>query len=83
MAVAQQATLDTREGKRLPNGFGEQLTEWRTRAVGVPGRPRTRRLVNNLTGNPVRTLSTEQIDIDPLAAQVVDTLQGSRSTLTQ
>jgi len=83
VALAQQATLDTREGKRPPRGFGDQLQQWRTRAVGVLGRQRTRRLVHDVTGQPVPTLTPERVDVDALAAQVIQTLEGSRSTWTR
>ena len=39
LALAQQATLETRQGKHEPRSWGEQRTAWRAEAVTVLGGP--------------------------------------------
>ena len=80
LALAQQATLETRQGKHEPRSWAEQRTGWRAEAVTVLGGPQ--RLAAMLSKAVPRTRPAAK---DPLAmtgdwvARTADEVLGHRS----
>ncbi len=82
IALAQQATLETRDAKHEPRSLAEQRHTWRTQAVEVVGG------VKELTAMLGGILSTPHLPLDATddawiaahAAQVIATVAQSRAT---
>ena len=82
IALAQQATLETRDAKHEPRSLAEQRHTWRTQAVEVLGG------VKELTAMLGGILSTPHLPLDATdddwiaahAAQVIATVAASRAT---
>ena len=82
IALAQQATLETRDAKHEPRSLAEQRHTWRTQAVEVVGG------VRELTAMLGGILSTPNLPLDATddawiaahAAQVIATVAQSRAT---
>jgi conjugative relaxase-like TrwC/TraI family protein len=77
--LAQQATLDTREGKHAPRSLAEQRASWRTEATDVLG-------AENLDLTLRRVLTRQRRPTSPLpdaaaiATDVLATIQAERAT---
>ena len=83
IALAQQATLETRDAKHEPRSLAEQRTAWRREAEQVLGGPDalTAMLATALSPNlPNRAGRVDAAWVHATAAAVLSTLQGSRST---
>lgn len=80
VALAQQATLDTRTGKPPPRALADQLADWRSRAADVLGAATARRLGADVTGHHIDNTDPGGLDVEQLAARVVSTVEGERST---
>ncbi|MBV9088316.1 MAG: relaxase domain-containing protein [Mycobacteriaceae bacterium] len=82
LALAQQASLETRAAKHQARSLAEQRHTWRTEAIEtLGGYHRVAELVNNVTGR--RTLRTEPATakwIDDRAAEAIGTLSSLRAT---
>jgi DNA primase catalytic core len=82
IALAQQATLETREAKHEPRSLGEQRATWRREASGVLGGPPG---VDRMLGDvlrpraPAAPLVTEAW-VRSAAVRVLDTVAGQRAT---
>ena len=82
IALAQQATLETRDAKHEPRSLAEQRHTWRTQAVEVVGG------VKELTAMLGGILSTPHLPLDATddawiaarAAQVIETVSTNRAT---
>lgn len=82
IALAQQATLETREAKHEPRSFAEQRHTWRAQAIEVLGD------VRELTAMLGKVLSTPVLELEPVdadwitarAAQVIAAVAQSRAT---
>jgi hypothetical protein len=82
IALAQQATLETRDAKHEPRSLAEQRHTWRTQAIEVVGG------VKELTAMLGGILSTPHLPLDATdddwiathAAQVIATVAQSRAT---
>ncbi|MCA4761179.1 relaxase domain-containing protein [Mycobacterium sp. SMC-2] len=82
IALAQQATLETREAKHEPRSFAEQRHTWRAQAIEVLGD------VRELTAMLGKVLSTTALQLEPVdtdwitarAAQVIAAVAQSRAT---
>src|SRR3954447_17288223 len=84
LQLAQQATLETREGKGPGRTLAEQLVDWRTQATRVLGHRGVERFLEHTTGRrstPVTVL--DDADVDRLARQVVFRVSEERSTWTR
>lgn len=78
VALAQQATLSTRDPKRAPRSEAEQRHAWRAEAAEVLGSDRAiDTLVASVSGHAFAPAAP--VDMDDLAWQVIATVQASRA----
>jgi len=80
--LAQQATLETREGKGPGRTLAEQVTDWTTQAHEVIGRRNVASLVAGATGRDVVAVEPDPAFIEAIARHVVHTVSEQRSTWT-
>ena len=83
IALAQQATLESREAKHEPRSLSEQRHVWRTHAVEVLGRGGVHRMLGRVLAGPDRARETPVIDEDWVASragELIATVSESRST---
>jgi len=88
LQLAQQATLETREGKAPGRRLADQVSDWTAQAVSVVGTSGLTRLVEQTVGRGVRTVALDDAGLDDagleeLAGQVVRTVAENRSTWTR
>lgn len=84
LALSQQATLETRQGKHEPRSLGEQRHTWRTQAIKVLGSQRDlTAMIAAATHRdpPVRAVITPEW-INDQAAQVITRVAENRATWT-
>jgi len=81
-ALAQQANLETRQAKHEPRTLAEQRATWRTEAEAVLGADGVRSmLAATLTARaPRRPIFVTRGWVRTQSAQIVATMEGSRST---
>jgi conjugative relaxase-like TrwC/TraI family protein len=77
--LAQQATLDTREGKHLPRSLRDQRASWRAEAITVLGDERFSQTLRRVL-TPQRRSTRPLPDVDAVAREVVATIQAERAT---
>lgn len=86
LQLAQQATLETREGKGPGRTLAEQIDDWTDQAQTVLGRRRLASLVAGVTGQPQATIERAEVAdgelARALARQVVQAVAEQRSTWT-
>ena len=80
--LAQQATLETREGKGPGRTLAEQVADWTDQATHLLGRRGLDRMLTDTLGRPTDARSLTRPDIEELAADVVRTVASQRSTWT-
>ncbi|WP_336029268.1 MobF family relaxase [Geodermatophilus sp. FMUSA9-8] len=82
IALAQQATLQTREAKHQPRSLAEQRAAWRRQALTVLGSPAALTgMVGRVLGRPPhRRRAVRQGWIAAAAARVLDTVSGQRAS---
>ncbi len=81
IALAQQATLESREAKHEPRSLAEQRATWRAQAVEVLGRDGlTAMLATALSGHPRAVPAADKTWVTAQAARVIDTVSATRST---
>ena len=83
IALAQQATLESREAKHEPRSLAEQRHTWRTQAVEVLGRPGLNQMLADTLAGPDRTQSAPDVDAQWVAAragELIATVSEARST---
>lgn len=83
IALAQQATLESREAKHEPRSLAEQRHVWRTQAVEVLGRDGLHKMLAGVLAVPNRARTTAVIDqewIVARAGELIATVSESRST---
>ena len=83
IALAQQATLESREAKHEPRSLAEQRHTWRTQAVEVLGRPGLNQMLADTLAGPDRTQSAPAVDAQWVAAragELIATVSEARST---
>jgi len=83
LALAQQATLETREAKHEPRSFAEQRQQWRTQAVDVLGGAHqlTAMLHDAVpAAHPQLVARVDEQWIDQTAVAVVGTVSDARAT---
>jgi len=83
IALAQQATLESREAKHEPRSLAEQRDVWRTQAAEVLGRDGLHSMLAGVLAGPNRTRTAPVIDEEWLtsrAGELVATVSQARST---
>ena len=70
-ALAQQATLDTRDGKKPPRRLDQQLAGWRAEAATVLDDTTVAGLASAVTGGRVEPVTVEQVEVDAAARNVL------------
>jgi conjugative relaxase-like TrwC/TraI family protein len=81
--LAQQATLETREGKQRPKALGEQLQQWRAQARRILHDRDPRNLIADVTGQKVVTTAVDVELVRRTADEVVATVENARATWTR
>jgi len=82
LRLAQQATLETREGKGAGRALNDQIDDWMHQARGVVGNRRFARFVQDCTGKVLQVHRPSSTEITALAARVVRNVSEQRSTWT-
>jgi len=82
LRLAQQATLETREGKGPGRTLAEQVADWSAQARKVLGARGLERLVADSVDRAVPTMSPGEEQLSDWAAQVVRRVSEQRSTWT-
>lgn len=83
IALAQQATLESREAKHEPRSLGEQRQEWRTQAVEVLGERGVNQMLSDTLAAPQTTREAVTVDeewIASRAGELIATVAETRST---
>ncbi|MDT5258044.1 MAG: hypothetical protein QOD10_3124, partial [Mycobacterium sp.] len=83
VALAQQATLETREDKHEPRSLAEQRHTWRTQAAKVLGRQGLHQMMADTLAGPNRTQAAPDIDrqwVVARAGELIATVAEQRST---
>ncbi|TPG26133.1 MobF family relaxase [Mycolicibacterium hodleri] len=83
IALAQQATLESREAKHEPRSLGEQRHEWRTQAVEVLGERGVNQMLSDTLAAPQTTREAVTIDEEWIASrsgELIATVAETRST---
>ncbi|MCV7059274.1 MobF family relaxase [Mycolicibacterium gilvum] len=83
IALAQQATLESREAKHEPRSLAEQRHVWRTQAVEVLGRDGLHRMLAGVLTGSHRDRTTPVVDeewVASRAGELIATVSKSRST---
>ncbi len=80
LRLAQQATLETREGKAPGRTLAEQVADWTAQAERVIGRGGLARLRHETLGRSRRVTMLDDAQVEALARQVVLTVSQQRST---
>ena len=83
IALAQQATLETRQAKHEPRSLAEQRTTWATQAAAVLGVDGVARMLTDVTaaaGRPGPAATTEWVD--SVAEEMVARMGVSRASWT-
>lgn len=82
LQLAQQATLETREGKAPGRTLAEQVTDWTAQAKDVIGKRDLEQLVADCTGRTVSADEPDDQEVHELAGRVVRRVAEERSTWT-
>jgi conjugative relaxase-like TrwC/TraI family protein len=82
LQLAQQATLETREGKAPGRTLAEQVTDWMSQARTVIGERRLSRLADTCCGRADTACEPDPDQLREHAAQVVRQVAEQRSTWT-
>ena len=83
LRLAQQATLETRDGKGIPRTMADLVADWTTEATTLLGPHGLERMLETTLHRPLVTRSLGTEELDPLARQVVVTVSEQRSTWTR
>lgn len=78
IALAQQATLETRGAKPAPQSLVEQRTAWCAEATNLLGEPAIAVMLDQALGR--RREAGKEIDVDELAVQVIERVESDRAT---
>jgi len=82
LQLAQQATLETREGKGPARTPAEQVTDWTAQATAVLGERRVSGLAQDCVGRSEPTCDPDERQLMDLAGQIVRRVAEERSTWT-
>ncbi len=81
--LAQQATLETREGKQKPKALGDQLQQWHAQARRLLGGQDPAKLIAGVIGQHGQAARIDADLVDRTAAEVVATVEAERATWTR
>lgn len=81
--LAQQATLETREGKGPGRTLDEQVRDWTSQATAVVGARGVRRMRDRIAGLKPAPVEVTAETVDELAASVLARVSSERSTWTR
>ncbi|HET7415614.1 MAG TPA: MobF family relaxase [Arthrobacter sp.] len=82
LQLAQQATLETREGKAPGRTLAEQVTDWTEQAQAVLGEKNLGRLVADCTSRAITATALDDEQVRDLASETVRRVAEQRSTWT-
>jgi len=82
LRLAQQATLETREGKGPGRTLAEQVSDWTDQARGVLGSRGLDRMLADSLGRHIEATTLPEPEVASLAADVVRVVASQRSTWT-
>ncbi|NKR30188.1 relaxase domain-containing protein [Rhodococcus hoagii] len=80
LRLADQATLDTREGKAPPRSLADQVAEWERRASNRVGQSTVKKMLRDVVGHKSRAMTASEIDTRILAAKVIETVSLERTS---
>lgn len=83
IALAQQATLETREDKHEPRSLAQQRATWRNQAVEVLGRDGVQRMLADILDHPAqhdRGPVTDERWVAARAGEIIATVAQTRAT---
>lgn len=83
IALAQQATLETREDKHEPRSLAQQRATWRNQAVEVLGRNGVQRMLADILDHPAqhdRGPVTDDRWVSARAGEIIATVAQTRAT---
>ncbi|TRW79521.1 AAA family ATPase [Mycolicibacterium sp. 018/SC-01/001] len=83
IALAQQATLETREDKHEPRSLAQQRATWRNQAVEVLGRDGVQRMLADILDHPARQYRVPVTDdrwVSARADEIIATVAQNRAT---
>jgi conjugative relaxase-like TrwC/TraI family protein len=83
LQLAQQATLETREGKPAGRTLAEQVSDWTDQATGVVGSQDIARMLSAATHRTMTMSSLTDDDVADYARRVVHNVAEQRSTWTR
>jgi conjugative relaxase-like TrwC/TraI family protein len=83
LKLAQQATLETRNGKPPPRSLAEKLIGWAAEAGDVLGQHPVATLEAAALGRPFTAVSPSQLDLDELAVEAVAVVAAEKATWTR
>jgi conjugative relaxase-like TrwC/TraI family protein len=82
LKLAQQATLETRDGKPAPTSFADKLSDWRNEAAALLGHRAIRGLETEAIDRNTATSSTPE-DLEQIAASIVAIVSTQKATWTR
>jgi conjugative relaxase-like TrwC/TraI family protein len=83
LKLAQQATLETRDGKAAPQSLATKLAVWRQEATAIIGKQRLDRLDQTVAGIPPRVTSLCDLDVESVASEAVARVSVENATWTR
>ena len=83
LKLAQQATLETREGKAAPTSLAEQLTGWRDEAAAVLGGHQVVDLERHALHRQISTTTLAHLSVDEIASSVLTVVSEEKATWTR
>lgn len=83
LQLAQQATLETRNGKPPPSTLADKIKDWRAQAATVVGRRTVERLGDTTTDRVPQHAAPGDLPVDELAATVLAVVSEEKSTWTK
>ena len=83
LKLAQQATLETREGKDAPQSLAAKLDAWREEAAAVVKAGRVERINDTVIGPPPPLTPLSDLDVASLALATVARVSQEKATWTR
>lgn len=83
LKLAQQATLETRDGKAAPTSLAEQITDWREEAAAVLADDQLAYLEQHALNRQVSTTALADVPVNDLAAGVLTVVSEEKATWTR
>ena len=83
LKLAQQATLETRDGKAAPTSLAEQITGWREEAAAVLGNHELANLERHALNREVSTTTLADLPVHQIASTVLTVVSEEKATWTR